>query len=47
MANDQWTPGVVSGRLPADQLAENFGDLHPLMDAHEALVAADPLLFLL
>ena len=41
MANDQWTPGVVSGRLPADQLAENFGDLHPLMDAHEALVAAD------
>jgi dihydropyrimidine dehydrogenase (NAD+) subunit PreT len=41
MANDQWTPGVVSGRLTGDALAQNFGDLHPLMGDHEALVAAD------
>jgi len=41
MANDQFTPGVVSGRLDAEQLAENFGDLHPPLDTHEAQVAAD------
>ncbi|NKB29009.1 MAG: NAD(P)-binding protein [Rhodobacteraceae bacterium] len=41
MANDQFTPGVVSGRLDAEQLAENFGDLHPPLDSHEAQVAAD------
>lgn len=29
------------GRLTADQIAENFADLHPPLTAHEALVAAD------
>ena len=41
MANTERTPGVVAGRLAADALAENFGDLHEPFDAHEALVAAD------
>lgn len=41
MANTSRTPGVISGRLSADALAENFGDLHPPLDGHEALVAAD------
>ncbi len=36
-----FAPGIVPGRLPADQLAENFADLHPPFDAHEAAVAAD------
>lgn len=35
------TPGVVAGRLPAEELAENFGDLHPPLTSHEAAVAAD------
>jgi glutamate synthase (NADPH/NADH) small chain len=35
------TPGVVAGRLQAEDLAENFADLHPALDSHEALVAAD------
>lgn len=34
-------PQIAAGRLPADQIAENFADLHPPLDAHEALVAAD------
>ncbi len=33
--------GVVSGRLDAAAVQENFTDLHPPYDAHEALVAAD------
>jgi glutamate synthase (NADPH/NADH) small chain len=33
--------GVRAGRLGPEQLSENFDDLHPAMDAHEALVAAD------
>lgn len=41
MPNDQSTPGIVAGRLSADQIAKNFGDLHPPLDAHEARVAAD------
>lgn len=41
MANTSRTPGVVPGRLSPDALAENFGDLHPPYDGHEALVAAD------
>ncbi len=41
MSNSPLTPGIVSGRQSADTLAENFGDLHPRLDAHEALVAAD------
>ena len=36
-----WSDGIHAGRLPEAQLAENLGDLHPPLDAHEALVAAD------
>lgn len=35
------TPGIAAGRLPAEDYAENFSDLHPRLDHHEALVAAD------
>ncbi len=35
------TPGIVPGRLSADQIAGNFADLHMPFDAHEAAVAAD------
>ena len=41
MSNSQMTPGIVPGRVPADQLAENFDDLHPAYAPHEATVAAD------
>ena len=34
-------PPVATGRISADQIAENFSDLHPPLSAHEALVAAD------
>jgi glutamate synthase (NADPH/NADH) small chain len=33
--------GIEAGRLPAAEYASNFGDLHPRLDRHEALVAAD------
>ena len=32
---------LEAGRLDADQIAENFADLHPPLTGHEALVAAD------
>lgn len=35
------TPGIVAGRLSGDEIAANFGDLHPQYDPHEAQVAAD------
>lgn len=35
------TPGIAAGRLPADEIAENFGDLHAPFAPHEAAVAAD------
>ena len=41
MSNSPRTLGVVAGRLPADVLDENFSDLHPPFDDHEAMVAAD------
>lgn len=41
MANRQMASGLVAGRLPADEIAENFGDLHPAYAPHEAAVAAD------
>ncbi len=41
MPNSPFTPGVAAARLPADTLAENFGDLHPPLEPHEAAVAAD------
>jgi glutamate synthase (NADPH/NADH) small chain len=33
--------GIAPGRLTAGQYAENFGDLHPPLARHEALVEAD------
>ncbi len=41
MSNSPRTPGVVSGRLAGNVLDENFGDLHPPFNRHEAHVAAD------
>ncbi|MDW4498420.1 NAD(P)-dependent oxidoreductase [Sulfitobacter sp. D35] len=41
MAQDQFTPGIVAGRIESQALSEGFADLHPPLDAHEALVAAD------
>ena len=41
MTNSPRTPGVVAGRLSGSDLAENFADLHPPYDPHEAMVAAD------
>ncbi|MHA6324228.1 NAD(P)-dependent oxidoreductase [Roseivivax sp. CAU 1753] len=38
---DPLTPGIVPGRLSADQIAANFADLHAPLDPHEAAVAAD------
>ncbi|MCK8782196.1 NAD(P)-dependent oxidoreductase [Rhizobium sp. NTR19] len=33
--------GIAAGRLPDAQYEVNFADLHPRLDKHEALVAAD------
>ena len=33
--------GIAAGRLSADQYAENFADLHPPLNHHEAIVEAD------
>lgn len=41
MSNSQLTPGIVPGRLPPEDYAQNFGDLEPRFDRHEAQVAAD------
>jgi len=41
MSNATVMDGIVSGRLDGASLAENFSDLHPALDDHEALVAAD------
>lgn len=41
MPQDTFTPGIVPGRLSPDEYSEQFSDLHPALDAHEALVAAD------
>lgn len=41
MSASPMTPGRVAGRLPAEAYVENFSDLHPPLDAHEAQVAAD------
>jgi glutamate synthase (NADPH/NADH) small chain len=41
MANSQMANGIVAGRLPAEDLAANFTDLHPAYAPHEAAVAAD------
>ncbi|WP_299294151.1 NAD(P)-dependent oxidoreductase [uncultured Tateyamaria sp.] len=41
MTQSPFSPGVTAGRLDDAALRENFSDLHPALDAHEALVAAD------
>ncbi len=34
-------PGLLAGRISAATCSENFSELHPPLDPHEALVAAD------
>lgn len=34
-------PDIAAARLAADDYVENFGDLHPPLDRHEAMVEAD------
>jgi glutamate synthase (NADPH/NADH) small chain len=41
MASSHQASGIQAGRLAAPEIADNFGDLHPAYDAHEASVAAD------
>lgn len=41
MATGHFKEGIVGGRLAPGQYAENFSDLHPPLDHHEALVEAD------
>jgi glutamate synthase (NADPH/NADH) small chain len=41
MAVGQLKEGMASGRLAPSQYADNFSDLHPPLDHHEALVEAD------
>ncbi len=41
MAHSSFTAGIVAGRLDASAYDANFSDLHPAMDDHTALVAAD------
>ncbi|MFV1505311.1 NAD(P)-dependent oxidoreductase [Phaeobacter sp. JH63H2] len=41
MATSHQASGVQAGRLSASEIADNFGDLHPQYEAHEAAVAAD------
>ncbi|WP_299685794.1 NAD(P)-dependent oxidoreductase [uncultured Tateyamaria sp.] len=41
MTHSPFTPGVAAARLEPEAYAENFADLHPALDDHEALVAAD------
>ena len=39
--NSQHTPGIVPDRLSPEELTQNFSDLHPPLEPHEAAVAAD------
>ncbi len=41
MATGHFKEDIVGGRLASGQYAENFSDLHPPLDRHEALVEAD------
>ncbi|MGC3938469.1 NAD(P)-dependent oxidoreductase [Roseobacter sp. EG26] len=41
MSSNAFTPGIVPARLGGEDYAEQFSDLHPRLDRHEALVAAD------
>jgi dihydropyrimidine dehydrogenase (NAD+) subunit PreT len=41
MAEGQFKEGIAAARLSPAEYAENFSDLHPPLDQHEALVEAD------
>mgnify|MGYP000038277510 CR=1 FL=1 len=41
MSKDIYAPGILAGRLDGAAYAEQFADLHPPLDPHAALVAAD------
>ncbi|WP_406872202.1 NAD(P)-dependent oxidoreductase [Aminobacter sp. P9b] len=41
MAEGLFKEGIVGGRLAPAQYADNFSDLHPPLDHHEALVESD------
>lgn len=41
MTSDVFEPGIQSGRLSPAEYQAQFSDLHPPLDRHEALVAAD------
>jgi dihydropyrimidine dehydrogenase (NAD+) subunit PreT len=41
MATGLFKEGIAAGRLPTTQYADNFSDLHPPLDRHEAVVEAD------
>ncbi len=41
MTHARLAPGIAAGRLDGSEIAANFADLHPPLDGHEALVAAD------
>ena len=41
MSEVEYSDGIVAGRLAPDAYARNFGDLHPPLDRHEAVVEAD------
>src|SRR5690606_32312229 len=41
MAVGRYAAGIAAGRLDSAQYAENFSDLHPRLDQHEALVESD------
>ena len=41
MARGQFREGIAAGRLEPSQYKDNFSDLHPPLDKHEATVEAD------
>ncbi|WP_166016067.1 MULTISPECIES: NAD(P)-dependent oxidoreductase [Chelativorans] len=41
MAQRHYEDGIVSGRFSPEDYAQNFSDLHPALDTHEARVEAD------
>ncbi|RWH73704.1 NAD(P)-dependent oxidoreductase [Mesorhizobium sp.] len=41
MANGHFIEGIAGGRLSSEQYTDNFSDLHPPLDHHEALVESD------
>ena len=47
MAEGLFKEGIAAARLSPEKYADNFSDLHPPLDHHEALVEFRPVLFLL